>query len=409
MRKKLSFLSGLAAAALFVFPFASNTYAAETNSLVSTEGTVSEVVYEVPNDVYVDIPEDVYVDVPEDVYEDVPEEVYADVPEEVYADVPEEVYEEVPVDVNEDVYQDVYQDVYDDVYQDVYEDVYQDVYEDHQFLYLDIANENGDIELNYSNPNSNLIVLEVAQGDYDDLLAKNPNAKVIINKDNLHVAIPLKKLPVGLSVLRIIEDSKNYEGAVSSVYDFTIQISESTFQTDFSDNPVVLTFKVSNVKDWNNLKVKFIDSKGQISNEEVKILSINKETGEVVAEVTHFSSYGVFEITPTSTDNTNNNGGTTGNTNNNSGTTGNTSNNGGTTGNTSNNGGTTGTTNVNTNTNTNTNGTGTQTNTTNGTTSTTGNALPDTATNSFNLLLAGLMLLTAGGAFVIRNRKVSNS
>ncbi|WP_040344881.1 hypothetical protein, partial [Neobacillus bataviensis] len=57
MKKKLSFLSGLAAAALFLFPFATNTYAAETNPTVETveeSSNLTDTIYleEVPGDVY---------------------------------------------------------------------------------------------------------------------------------------------------------------------------------------------------------------------------------------------------------------------------------------------------------------------------------------------------------------------
>lgn len=84
--------------------------------------------------------------------------------------------------------------------------------------------------------------------------------------------------------------------ALSEIIDFSLLIGGKEV-TDFSDTPITVTFKVNpdKVKNWDDLKVVYIDDNGE-KQEFITPLSYNKETGEVVAELTHFSAYGVFEI-----------------------------------------------------------------------------------------------------------------
>ncbi|WP_186577116.1 glycosyl hydrolase [Aquibacillus kalidii] len=84
--------------------------------------------------------------------------------------------------------------------------------------------------------------------------------------------------------------------ALSQIIDFRL-LSDGKEITNFNDNPITLTFKVNpdKVNNWEDLKVVFIDGKG-VKKEFITPVSYNKKTGEVVAEVEHFSTYGVFEI-----------------------------------------------------------------------------------------------------------------
>ncbi|WP_112182104.1 glycosyl hydrolase 53 family protein [Paraliobacillus zengyii] len=83
---------------------------------------------------------------------------------------------------------------------------------------------------------------------------------------------------------------------LSELIDFSLLIGGEEI-TDFSDTPITVTFKVDpdKVKNWDDLRVVYIDKNGE-KKEFITPISYNKETGEVVAELTHFSAYGVFEI-----------------------------------------------------------------------------------------------------------------
>ncbi len=84
--------------------------------------------------------------------------------------------------------------------------------------------------------------------------------------------------------------------AVSELIDFSI-IADGKEITEFADQPITVTFAVNKnkVKNWEDLKVVYIDENGD-HKEIISPISYNKETGEVVAKLTHFSAYGVFEI-----------------------------------------------------------------------------------------------------------------
>nr|WP_304466261.1 LPXTG cell wall anchor domain-containing protein [Paraliobacillus sp. X-1268] len=83
---------------------------------------------------------------------------------------------------------------------------------------------------------------------------------------------------------------------LSELIDFSLLIGGEEI-TDFSDTPITVTFKVDpdKVKNWDDLRVVYIDENGE-KKEFITPISYNKENGEVVTELTHFSAYGVFEI-----------------------------------------------------------------------------------------------------------------
>ncbi|WP_117156475.1 5'-nucleotidase C-terminal domain-containing protein [Paraliobacillus quinghaiensis] len=113
--------------------------------------------------------------------------------------------------------------------------------------------------------------------------------------------IPNKLFPEGKDVTINFgevsnEVAENNKDAVSELVDFSI-IADGEDITEFSDNPITVTFTVdkNKVNNWEDLKVVYIDENGD-QKEIISPISYNKETGEVVAELTHFSAYGVFEI-----------------------------------------------------------------------------------------------------------------
>ncbi|WP_235988994.1 glycosyl hydrolase 53 family protein [Aquibacillus kalidii] len=90
--------------------------------------------------------------------------------------------------------------------------------------------------------------------------------------------------------------SNKNKDALSEIINFSFEIGGKKL-TEFRDNPITITFKVNpnKVKNWEDLKVVYIDTNGN-KKEFITPISYNKDTGEVVAQVTHFSAYGVFEV-----------------------------------------------------------------------------------------------------------------
>lgn len=84
---------------------------------------------------------------------------------------------------------------------------------------------------------------------------------------------------------------ENHYGAISDVYDYTINQGDSTI-SEFSE-PVTLTFNVdpNKIQNPNNVKVYYFNEEL----EEWELIGGTYEDGVVTAETTHFSTYAVFE------------------------------------------------------------------------------------------------------------------
>ncbi|MEB1807952.1 MAG: NEAT domain-containing protein [Bacillaceae bacterium] len=84
--------------------------------------------------------------------------------------------------------------------------------------------------------------------------------------------------------------------ALSELYKFMITTGTGEKITQFGNTPVTLVFTVdpSKVDDWNLLRTVFINQNGEKA-EFITPKAVNKQTREVVADVKHFSVYGVFE------------------------------------------------------------------------------------------------------------------
>jgi LPXTG-motif cell wall-anchored protein len=259
------------------------------------------------------------------------------------------------------------------------------------------------VEFNYSNRTDSLALnLNLSQDDVNLLKNASTNPNIIVDKGDIKISLPLSGLPTDPNSpdstlpfgINIGLDSNSYPNSISSVYNISIpftdpQSGQQQYQHDFNKTPVLLTFKVdpAKVKNWDDVQVKYIGDDGAIQSEPIEIVSKNQVTGEIVAKVLHFSSYGVFEIASTNTISNNDNG-TTGSNNSNS-------------------------------TQTSSNTTTTSTAATSGTTAgsavtantvTTTGSLPNTAGNSYNILMLGLALIVLGGIlYSFRNRNLKHS
>lgn len=254
--------------------------------------------------------------------------------------------------------------------------VYEEVHIDNVDLIGLVPNSNGEIEMDYTNADSGSLAYFVANEEFKALLQANPDIKFLkTNLDNLQVILPIGILPTDQSFnIVVLKVNEEYQGAISSVYELYIQKTNGDLISTFN-TPVTLKFVINpkKVKDWDNVRVAYINEEG-VMKEYIKPKTINKETGEIIVEVSHFSKYGVVEIASTGQVDNNNNTGT----------------------------------------DTNNNGSGTTAPGTNisvvsdsgSTQSASGSAgLPSTATNSYNILFIGMVLITAGGFLLISRKK----
>lgn len=135
----------------------------------------------------------------------------------------------------------------------------------------------------------------------------NEEKHITLSKSNININIPVKELKtisLNKTVQIDINDvSINYSDALSAVLDFNIFVDSEKYSNRFSE-PFIVTFIVdpSKVRDWDNIELRYINDSGQAVSYKDQIISKNKETGEVVAEIHHFSTYGIYEI-PTNNNN----------------------------------------------------------------------------------------------------------
>ncbi|WP_058308989.1 glycosyl hydrolase 53 family protein [Gracilibacillus massiliensis] len=123
-------------------------------------------------------------------------------------------------------------------------------------------------------------------------------AQIELTKNDIKVSLPVSILKgkgdIQFSFGKVSSDIISaHADSLSTLIDFTLTAGGETINFD---TPVTLTFTIDpdKVKNWNNVKVYYIDENGE-KKEEATIVSIDKDTGEIVSEVDHFSIYGVFE------------------------------------------------------------------------------------------------------------------
>jgi LPXTG-motif cell wall-anchored protein len=218
-----------------------------------------------------------------------------------------------------------------------------------------VPNSLGEIEMDYTNIDGGSLAYFVSNEKFKAFLQANPDVKFIkTNLANLQVIMPTGNLPTDQSfTIIVLKDTLKHEGAISDVFDLFIQKADGSLVTNFS-TPVTLKFIIDpqRVKNWDDVKVAYIGDDGKII-EYITPKAINKETGEITVEVSHFSKYAVVETASTGAANKN---------------------------------------------------IATGTNQYSG-----NNQLPKTATNTYNILLFGMLLLTAGGLSIIfRKEKIGS-
>ncbi|MEH7252450.1 choice-of-anchor I family protein [Neobacillus niacini] len=231
---------------------------------------------------------------------------------------------------------------------------------DDQVLDKSLLNKDGDIVFDYSTFPHLSLVLNTDK--VQDILSTVPNAKVKINKGDVEVELPLSLFKDINQKITINIQPKSFKDATGPVYDFSIQAEDGKKIEKFGQHKVTLKFDVDStkVRDWKNIVVYYIDENGKKA-EKIIPVKYDSKNGDIWAEVSHFSTYGVFEEAPSDVNST-----------------------------------------VPEVTSSEKNSTVPLAASKN---SNAGNELPNTATNHFNLLLMGLMLVVIGGIVVIQQRR----
>ncbi|XQY93965.1 LPXTG cell wall anchor domain-containing protein [Metabacillus sp. HB246100] len=174
------------------------------------------------------------------------------------------------------------------------------------------------------------------------LLKEKGIALKVMNKD-MSVNIPSENLPDG-DVKVNIERMKDINEALSAIYDFTISSGDEVIHTFKA--PVTLEFNVTGeVDNSEDVKMFYFNEE----DEKWELIGGSYHAGKVTAETKHFSSFAVFELemdNAKDVEDLNHLPATEG-----------------------------------------------------------GYGLPDTATNSFNLLIGGFMILLAGGGIILYQRR----
>lgn len=132
------------------------------------------------------------------------------------------------------------------------------------------------------------LIEQLDEGRSIELSYRNTKASIPVSILKQHGEVTFNFGEVPESITSIHTD------ALSTLYDFTLTSDNGPI--DFNDS-IKLTFTVdpTQVTNWEDLKVVYINEQGE-KEEFVTPDSFDPETGEVVAEVEHFSIYGVFEI-----------------------------------------------------------------------------------------------------------------
>src|SRR5690625_838823 len=152
---------------------------------------------------------------------------------------------------------------------------------------------------NYYDRTTNRLILDNVTSisiSKEVLNALAPNAIIVISRDGVSAEIPVSNLSKDQALIFSIKDVVgNYQNALSQIYDFTIQDESGNYLTNFEE-AVTLIFTVddSKVTDVKDLRLGYITEKDKV--EYYSIKNYDEANGKVIAEVNHFSGYGIFEV-----------------------------------------------------------------------------------------------------------------
>ncbi|WP_208589753.1 glycoside hydrolase family 18 protein [Gracilibacillus suaedae] len=152
---------------------------------------------------------------------------------------------------------------------------------DNQYMYTNSSNQESIV--------FNASLLEELQEDYE----------LVIYYKDIAMAVPVELLQTEENItFHLAEAAKEinseHDNQVSSIYDLTILVGEEVM-ADFGEHQVTLTFTVNEdqIENWDQLAVYLLGENGK-KQQEIDV-EYDKEQQIVMADVPHFSLYGVFE------------------------------------------------------------------------------------------------------------------
>lgn len=188
--------------------------------------------------------------------------------------------------------------VTEDAYHNIYDNVTGEVYKSYQINtenFTQVKNKQG---------NAELFGARKVQID-SDAIEQIKDFLIVHTPQGTTVKFPKKALEQILGkdgydiFVTIGNDSAKYKDALSEAIKFEIYNDNGKFggKNNKLDQPVIVTFKVDpkKVKNWNDLVLRYVDEEGKVTDYTDQIISWNSETGEVVAEIYHFSTYYIAE------------------------------------------------------------------------------------------------------------------
>ncbi|UOQ86699.1 glycoside hydrolase family 18 protein [Gracilibacillus salinarum] len=125
------------------------------------------------------------------------------------------------------------------------------------------------------------------------------NAKLTILYHDLKISVPVSNVKTGANITIKFtpfdgEVKEKQDRLISNLYTLQILTGEDSL-TDFTENPVTLTYGVNaeKVENWDELALYLLDETGKKTKEFP--VTANEEKATVSGEVSHFSIYGVFQ------------------------------------------------------------------------------------------------------------------
>ncbi|GAA0309207.1 endo-1,4-beta-xylanase [Gracilibacillus halotolerans] len=157
---------------------------------------------------------------------------------------------------------------------------------------VDSVPKNGNLVLDLSD-NDSTVKVTLTKEQVSKL--KEQNAEITVEKEDVTLAIPASILNNGEAVEIVVERMQDIDEALSAVYDFTIT-QDGKIISNFKDTPVTLTFPVNadRVNDPTNVKVFYWNPETE-EWEQVGDGGYYQD-GFITVETDHFSIFTVFEV-----------------------------------------------------------------------------------------------------------------
>lgn len=145
-------------------------------------------------------------------------------------------------------------------------DVVYNVYADFSDKVVD--EKTNEIVLDYTNKyvDTDKLSVTFTPAQIETVYQQQKNAKVVVKDKYVSTKLPVSLLKSNDRVTFVTVPKFDQEGALCPVIDFTIVTADGQKITNFEEIPITLTFLINPilVKDWNDVKVVYLDENGQM-------------------------------------------------------------------------------------------------------------------------------------------------